>query len=121
MATIIPDPIDAAVPAARRPAIDVRYLLYIYLHFAGFLARTLLMSWGLFFLFFLAVGGFSFDGLMHQLNNLASRYVSADADRIASFKQTIIIAHLILSSAIIVFRRHSILPARTPEGNPRHG
>ncbi len=121
MATIIPDPIDPVVPAPRWSAIDGRYLLYFYLHFAGFLATTLLMTWGLFFLFVLAIGGFSFDGLMHQLNNLASRYVVADADRIASFKQTIFIAHLILSSAIIVFRRNSILPARTHEGSLRHG
>lgn len=121
MATIIPEPIDTAAAAVRRPAIDGRYLLYFYLHFTGFLATTLLMTWGMFFLFFLVIGGFSFDGLMHQLNNFASRYVAADADRIAAFKQTITIAHLVLASAIIFFRRHSILPARTPEGSRRHG
>ncbi len=61
------------------PDLDWRRF-YFGLHFAGFLATTLLMTWGLFALFFLALGGFSLDGLMHQLDNLPSRYVIATSD-----------------------------------------
>jgi hypothetical protein len=83
---------------------------------AGFLASTLLITWGLFVLFFLAIGGFSFDGMMHQLDNLASRYVAADAARITSFRHVLIVAHMLLAAAVIFFRRHSILPSRDPKG-----
>lgn len=101
--------------------IDVRFLLYFYLHMAGFLASTLLMTWGLLVLFFLAIGGLSFDGMMHQLNNMASRYVAADAARVESFKHVLVVAHMLLATAIIVFRRNSILPSRDPKRSNVNG
>ena len=76
----------AASKAVSRP--DFRAMLYFILHLLGFTGSTLLLTWGVFTLFFLALGGFSLDGLMHQLNKLASRYVAASPDRIASFKHT---------------------------------
>jgi len=119
MATI-PAPADAALERPKGK-LDVGFLLYFYLHMAGFLATTLLITWGLFVLFFLAIGGLSVDGMMHQLNNMASRYVAADAERIASFKHVLIVAHLALSAAVIFFRRHSILPARDPKRSKANG
>lgn len=119
MATI-PAEFDGATKASR-PKVDVDYLLYFYLHMAGFLATTLLITWGLFVLFFLAIGGLSVDGMMHQLNNMASRYVAADAARIASFNHVLIVAHLALSAAVIFFRRHSILPSRDPKRSKANG
>jgi len=85
---------------------------YLALHLCWFLGTTLLLSWGLFVLFFVAIGGFSLDGLMHQLNNLASRYVVADAQRASSFAHMVLAAHVLLSAAIIFLRRHSILPSK---------
>lgn len=116
MATMLTEP---TTPSARRPSrgLDVGFLLYFYLHMAGFLASTLLITWGLFVLFFLAIGSFSFDGMMHQLDNLASRYVAADAARITSFRHVVIVAHMLLAAAVIFFRRHSILPSRDPKGS----
>lgn len=76
---------------------------------------------GLFFLFFLALGGFSFDGLIHQVNNMTSRYVVADAARTGAFLNMFAIAHMILSAAIITFRRDRILPDRKSEGGRHHG
>ncbi|WP_010339781.1 hypothetical protein [Sphingobium yanoikuyae] len=117
--------VPAELPAitADRPKrkIDVGFLLYFYLHMAGFLATTLLITWGLFVLFFLAIGDLSVDGMMHQLNNMASRYVTADAARIASFKHVLIVAHTLLSAAVMFFRRNSILPARDPKRSMRNG
>lgn len=116
MATIMTESTAASLqPPSRR--LDVGFLLYFYLHMAGFLASTLLITWGLFVLFFLAIGGFSFDGMMHQLHNLASRYVAADAARIASFRHVLIVAHVLLAAAVIFFRRHNILPSRDPQGS----
>lgn len=95
--------------------------LFFMLHSVGFLLSTLLITWGLFFLFFLAIGGFSFDGLIHQLNNLTTRYVAADAARTGSFRDTFAIAHMILTAAVIILRRDRILPARATEGASHHG
>jgi len=52
---------------------------------------------------------------------MASRYVAADVERIASFKHVLIVAHLVLSAAVIFFRRHSILPARDPKRSKANG
>ncbi|WP_449470017.1 hypothetical protein [Sphingobium chungangianum] len=95
----------------------VQAALYWGLHFIGFLATTMLITWGLFVLFFLAIGSFSIDGMMHQLNNLASRYVAADADRVTSFKLQIVAAHTIISSAVIFFRRKAMFPSDLLEGD----
>ena len=119
MATI-PADFDGTTKASQ-PRVDVGFLLYLYLHMAGFLATTLLITWGLFVLFFLAIGGLSVDGMMHQLNNMASRYVTADAIRVASFKHILIVAHMLLSAAVILFRRHSILPSRDPKRSKANG
>ena len=116
MATILTEPTTVTSrPLSRR--LDVRFLLYFYLHMAGFLASTLLITWGLFVLFFVAIGGFSFDGMMHQLDNLATRYVAADTARIASFRHVVLVAHTLLAAAVIFFRRHRILPSRDPKGS----
>lgn len=97
-----------------------QHAAYFLLHGIGFLASTLLMTWGLFVLFFVSLGGGSFDGFMHQLNNLTNRYIAAGPTRIDAFLNMLAIAHLILSAAIIVFRRDHILPARTGKG-AHHG
>ncbi|WP_062769788.1 hypothetical protein [Sphingopyxis terrae] len=96
-------------------------VLYFMLHGLGFVASVLLTTWGLFFLFFLAIGGFSFDGFIHQLNNFTTRYVAADTARTGAFLNMFAIAHMILSTALIIFRRDRILSARREEGVPRHG
>ena len=67
-----------SMPRSERK-VDYGYGLYFGLHFAGFMATTLLMTWGLFVLFFLAIGGFSLDGMMNHVQNLTSRYLAADA------------------------------------------
>jgi hypothetical protein len=90
--------------------IDYGYLLYFGLHFAGFLATTLLMTWGVFVLFFLLIGSFSLDGMMNHLQNLTSRYLAADAGRLDQFKMIVGVVHMVISGAIIFFRRHAILP-----------
>lgn len=89
---------------------DHGYLLYLMLHMTGFLAVTLLMTWGVILFFFLAIGSFSLDGMMHHLANLSTRYIGADAGRIAQFKAVVGTVHLVVAGAIIFFRRHSILP-----------
>jgi hypothetical protein len=90
--------------------VDYGYFLYFGLHFAGFMAATLLMTWGVFVLFFLAIGSFSLDGMMNHLQNLTSRYLAADAGRLDQFKMIVGIVHMAISGACLFFRRHAILP-----------
>lgn len=99
--------------AARLP--DGRTALVFGLHFSRFLLSTMLLSWGVFALAFLLLGGGSLDGLMHQLNNLARRYVEADAARVQSFRDIFLAAHFAVTILLIVLRRDRILPAQLPE------
>lgn len=99
---------------------DWQYSAYCLLHLAGFAASTLLMSWGLFVLFFLALGGFSLDGLMHHLANLSLRYVAAAPERASSFGAILGVAQLLLTAALIVIRRHHILPRKAAPRSASH-
>ncbi|MDE8652853.1 hypothetical protein PYV00_14190 [Novosphingobium sp. H3SJ31-1] len=116
----MPSSIDRP-PSTRPPLPQARAILHFYLHLAGFTATTLLLAWGLFALFFLALGGFSFDGLMHQLGNLTSRYIAASPERVASFKRIFVAAHLILVAGLIVLRRHRIVPSALSRRSEDHG
>src|SRR3546814_419634 len=109
----------ADIAVGRQPA--MRSLRHFYLHLIGFTASPLFLTWGLFALFVVSLGGFSLDGLMHQLNNLTARYVAASPDRIASFKNIFIAAHLLIAAGLIVLRREKIVPAALPEGKADHG
>jgi hypothetical protein len=119
MATVLPHPKPSA-SSDQRPSLDLRFLAWFYLRALGFLASTLLLSWGCFVLLFLALGGFSLDGMMAQLANLADRYVHADAARVASFKTVVLVAQALLAAALIVLRRHHFLPP-VDDRSPRHG
>jgi hypothetical protein len=114
--------LPAELPAKKGWVIPAEWktVLYFMLHGFGFLGSTLLITWGLFFLFFLAIGGFSFDGFIHELNNFTTRYVAADPARTGAFLNIFAITHMILSTAVITFRRDRILPERAMEGEPRH-
>lgn len=124
MATII-DSVPLSVSARRRPSLwrmirDARgYMLYFTLHATGLIASTVLISWGLIVLFFLAIGGFSVDGAMHHLANLADRYVEADADRVTGFKVALGIVQITLSCAVLFLRRHLLIPADRKVSEPQ--
>lgn len=98
-------------PIRRERGVDYGYLLYFALHSAGFLATTLLITWGILVLAFLALGDFSFDGMMNHLENLSRRYLAADAARVGQFKMILFGAHMVIATATMFFRRHSWLPA----------
>ena len=70
--------------AARRKQ-AAQDLLVIALRLSGWLATSALATLGIATLFFLVLGGFTLDGLMLQLDNLASRFVAADAARRGQF------------------------------------
>lgn len=109
-----------AIPFEQPRSFDWRHGAYCLLHATGMIASTLLMSWGVFILFFLMLGDFRFDGLMHQLHNLTSRYVAADGERAASFCGLLGLVQLLLLACLLLLRRHSIMPRRAPRRSHPH-
>jgi hypothetical protein len=116
--------VASSPPAKTRRAVrlpDGRTTIAFSLHLSRFLLSTMLLSWGVFGLAFLLLGGGSLDGMMHQLNNLARRYVEADAARVQSFRDIFLAAHLAVTILLIVLRRDRIVPAQVPERICDHG
>jgi uncharacterized membrane protein YjjP (DUF1212 family) len=101
-----------AIPFEQPRSFDWRHAAYCLLHVIGTITSTLLMSWGLLVLFFLMLGDFSFDGLMHQLYNLTSRYMAADRGRATAFFALLGGVQLCLLACLLLLRRHSIMPRR---------
>ena len=110
---------DAVTPPKPRRR-DLGRWLYWTLRLAGFAATTLLVTWGLFVVFFVAIGSFSLDGTMRQLANFTTRYAAADAARVAQFQHLLLVAHLLLFAAVGLFRRRSLLPASDPQRSRPH-
>lgn len=109
-----------AIPFEQPRSFDWRRAAYCLLHVIGTITSTLLMSWGLLVLFFLMLGDFSFDGLMHQLHNLTSRYMAADRERATAFFALIAGVQLFLLACLLLLRRHSIVPRRTARRSHIH-
>jgi hypothetical protein len=100
----------AALPLRARQLLGrTQFSLAAALRLTGWLAVTVLAALGLLAFIFLALGNFSVPGTMHQLDNLASRYVAADAARQAQFNGLLAAALGALAAATAFFRRASVL------------
>lgn len=82
---------------------------YHCLRLSGWLAVTLACVAALWLLFFAALGNFSFGGTVLQLENFASRYVAASAERQDRFAHFFWLTSAGLFAAVGFFRRHSLL------------
>lgn len=78
------------------------------LRLAGWLAVTLGCVAALWLLFFAALGNFSFGGTVLQIENFASRYVAASAERQDHFSRFFWLTSAGLFVAVGFFRRHSL-------------
>jgi len=93
------------------------------LRLAGWLAVTLACVAALWLLFFAALGNFSFGGTVLQLENFASRYVAASAERQDRFAHVFWLTSAWLFVAVGYFRRHSLLTrgaAATSDSRENH-
>lgn len=81
---------------------------YHSLRLISWLAVTLGCVAALWLLFFAALGNFSFGGTVLQLENFASRYVAANAERQDRFAHVFWLTSAGLSAAVGFFRRHSL-------------
>ena len=75
------------------------------LRLTGWLCVTLLASFGVIALMGFAIGNFTVDGTMLQMDNLASRYVDADGARQGQFQHYLLVVWAIALAAIGFFRR----------------
>lgn len=91
---------------------------YHVLRLTGWLVVTTGCVAALWLLLFAALGNFSFSGTVVQLENFASRYVSASADRQERLVQFFWLTSAGLFAAVGFFRRHS-LDLREP-AEPSH-
>ncbi|WP_244970570.1 hypothetical protein [Novosphingobium aerophilum] len=82
---------------------------YHSLRLIGWLAVTLACVAAVWLLFFAALGNFSFGGTVLQLENFASRYVAASAERQDRFAHVFWLTSAGLFAAVGYFRRHSLL------------
>lgn len=98
----------ASHPRARHVPRD---LMLVGLRLSGWLATTTLATLGVATLFFLALGGFSLDGMMLQIDNLTSRFLAADASRRGQFEAIVFGVLLIGFALISLLRRASLIHA----------
>lgn len=99
----------ALFASPRRP-IRLADACYQALCLTGWLAVTLACVAALWLLFFAALGNFSFGGTVLQLENFASRYVAASAERQVRFAHFFWLTSAGLFAAVGYFRRHSLRP-----------
>ena len=98
----------ALLASPRRPR-RLADACYHGLRLVGWLAVTFACVAALWLLFFAALGNFSFGGTMLQIENFASRYVAASAERQDRFAHFFWLTSAGLFAAVGFFRRHSLL------------
>lgn len=101
----------ALLASPRRP-MRLADACYHGLRLAGWLAVTLSCVAALWLLLFVALGDFTFGGTVLQLENFASRYVTASAERQDRFAHFFWLTSAGLFAAAGFFRRHSLLTRR---------
>ena len=112
----------APLASPRRP-MRLADACYQALRLTGWLAVTLACVAALWLLFFAALGNFSFGGTVLQLENFASRYVAASAERQDRFAHVFWLTSAGLFVAVGYFRRHSLLTrgaAATSDSRENH-
>lgn len=88
-----------------------RDALVVSLRVTGWIATSVLATTGVATLFFWLLGSFTLSGTMLQLDNLASRYLEADAARRAQFHTIVCVALGLFFALIAFFRRASLRTA----------
>ena len=106
----------AALPPLRPLIAD---LCYFGLRLSGWMALTLLATFGLYALFFMALGAFTAEGFFAHLENLATRYGQAEAVRQAHFLRQLGAVTLILFIAVSMARYRSLAAVFSTAPDPR--
>lgn len=81
---------------------------YLALCWSGWLAVTASCVVAVWVTFFVFLGEFGFTETVVHIENFASRYVAADADRQAHFERLFWVVSVVLFAGAAFFRRHSL-------------
>lgn len=111
----IPERIPLYRPRRRR-ALNWGAIAYHGLRAMGWTATNLLVVLGLFVCFLALLGNLSFDGLLLQTNNLAVRYLEADAGRRSSFQWSLMGLTAVLFLIVGTLRWRALVRAE-PSGD----
>jgi hypothetical protein len=79
---------ERAPPGSAAPHTRLAQACYLALGLTGWLVVSAACVAGLWALFFVLLGEFSFAGTLLHLDNFAARYLAADAARAAQFRET---------------------------------
>jgi hypothetical protein len=77
----------------------------------GWLVVTTLCALGILALIAFAIGSFTLDGTILQINNLTSRFVVAGVIRQAQFDHVLVAAFAVCFAAVSILRRTSMIDA----------
>jgi len=94
-----------------RIAPDLGGLIAIAFRCLGWLIVTTLCAFGMLALITLAIGSFTLNGTILQINNLTARFVVADAMRQAQFDHVIVAAFAVCFALVSLLRRTSMIEA----------
>ena len=94
---------------------------YILLRVSGWMAMTLLATFGVAILFFLMLGDFTALGFFSQVANLGTRFVAADRARRAAFGDQLFVVWLVAFGIVAVTRVRLLGAIITSTKGPRHG
>ena len=86
----------------------VAELCYFTLRLSGWLALTLLSTFGLYAVFFMALGAFSAEGFFAHLANLAVRFGEAEPARQVIFVRQLTVVTIILFLGVSAARSRSL-------------
>lgn len=100
----------------RRLGLNWGAIAYHGLRAMGWAATNLLVVLGLYVGFLALLGNLAFDGIFLQMNNLATRYLAADAGRRASFQLLLAGLTAVLFLIVGILRWHALVRAE-PSGD----
>jgi hypothetical protein len=94
-------------------------LCYFVLRLAGWLALTALATFGLYAVFFMALGAFSAEGFFAHLANLSTRFGDAEPARQALFVRQLAVVTLVLFLTVSAARYRSLAAVFSSDPAPR--
>lgn len=97
----------------------VAELCYFTLRLSGWLALTLLTTFGLYAVFFMALGAFSAEGFFAHLANLSVRFGEAEPARQVIFVRQLALVTLVLFLIVSAARYRSLAAVFSADPAPR--
>lgn len=96
-------------------------MCYVLLRASGWMAMTLLATFGVAILFFLMLGDFTAIGFFSQVANLGTRFVAADSARRAVFGDELFFTFIVAFGVVALLRGKLLLAIVTSTKGTRHG